>query len=249
MPKVDRRLVAISGIGSAFGLAIARRFLSAGANVHGCDCDPAGLAEAAALGCHVAEVDLVDRPAARAWIARVEHDAGRAIDVLVNNAGGVAGQSHQRFDRVSDADWDTVIAVNLGAAMALSQAALGGMTRAGRGAIVNIASGAALRASMTGIQAYATAKHALLGLTRQLAHEFGPHGIRVNAVAPGLVITNAATQQQWQGYGDAGQDAILGGIALRRLGTPDDIARAVSFLASDDADFITGEILSVDGGR
>ena len=123
------------------------------------------------------------------------------------------------------------------------------MKAAASGAIVNVASGAALRASMTGVQAYAAAKHALLGLSRQLAHELGPHGIRVNAVAPGFVQTNAATARQWEAYGPERQRQIVEGIALRRLGTPQDIADAVAFLASDQAGFITGEILSVNGGH
>lgn len=249
MPDPGAPLVAISGIGSAFGQTIARRYLDAGATVHGCDRDVAGLSAAAALGCTVENVDLSDRTEAREWGAQVQRVAGRAVDVLVNNAGGVAGQSHRPFDQISDVDWDDVIAINLGAAMALSQAVVGGMAAAGKGAIVNIASGAALRASMTGVQAYAAAKHALLGLTRQLAHEFGPGGVRVNAVAPGLVLTNTATEQQWDAYGHSGQEAIIRGIALRRLGTPADIASAVLFLGSDEAAFITGQILSVDGGR
>ena len=102
---------------------------------------------------------------------------------------------------------------------------------------------------MTGVQAYCAAKHAMLGLTRQLAQELGPADIRVNAVAPGFVVTNAATQAQWNGYGEAGQAALIGRTALRRLGTADDIAQAVLFLASEAAGFITGQIISVDGGQ
>ena len=116
------------------------------------------------------------------------------------------------------------------------------------GAIVNIGSGASLRASMTGVQAYCAAKHAVLGLTRQLAQEFGPFGVRVNAVAPGFVQT-PATARQWASYPAERQRALVEGVPLRRLGTPEDVARAVLFLASDDAGFITGEILSVNGGR
>ncbi|MFX5718305.1 SDR family oxidoreductase, partial [Acinetobacter baumannii] len=90
------------------------------------------------------------------------------------------------------------------------------MKRAGRGAIVTITSGAALQASLTGVQAYCSAKHALLGLTRQLAHEFGPHGIRVNSVAPGFVRTNAATERQWASYSTEKQRQIVESVALKR---------------------------------
>jgi 3-oxoacyl-[acyl-carrier protein] reductase len=123
------------------------------------------------------------------------------------------------------------------------------MKKAGRGVIVNIGSGASERASLTGVQAYCAAKHAVLGLTRQLAHELGPFGIRVNCIAPGFILTNAATRRQWSELGDAGQQALIHSIALRRLGQPVDIANAVLLIASDYASFISGEIIAVNGGR
>jgi len=123
------------------------------------------------------------------------------------------------------------------------------MKRAGSGAIVTTTSGAALQASLTGIQAYCSTKHALLGLTRQLAHELGPYGIRVNSVAPGFIRSNPASEAQWQSYSPERQRALVEGIALKRLGTADDIAKAVMFFASDLASFVNGQVLSVDGGR
>jgi 3-oxoacyl-[acyl-carrier protein] reductase len=123
------------------------------------------------------------------------------------------------------------------------------MKQAGRGRIVNITSGAGLKASLTGIQAYATAKHALVGLTRQLSHELGPHGITVNSVAPGLITSNPASLAQWESYGPEKQAAMLQSTNLRRMGTSQDIANAVLFFASPLADFVTGQILQVDGGR
>jgi 3-oxoacyl-[acyl-carrier protein] reductase len=244
------RTVAVSGAAIGFGRAIAETFVRQGASVHGCDIREVELADLGrAHGIAVDVVDLTDRAAAAAWIAAIEDRTGGPVHVLVNNAGGVAGQAHSPIETVTDEAWDQVLAVNLGAAMALCRACAPGMKAAGSGAIVNIASGAALRASMTGVQAYAAAKHALLGLTRQLAQELGPHGVRVNAVAPGLVRTNEATERQWAAYGPERQRQIVNGIALRRLGTPQDIADAVAFLASDQAGFITGEILSVNGGH
>ncbi|MBW8814344.1 MAG: SDR family oxidoreductase [Caulobacterales bacterium] len=244
------RVVAVSGAAIGFGRAIAERFVASGDRVFGCDIRAEALAElgrATAISTQVA--DLTDRAAGAAWIAAVEQQAGQAVDVLVNNAGGVAGQSFQPIEAVTDAAWDQVVAVNLGAAMALSRAVAPAMKAAGRGAVVNIASGAALRASLTGVQAYCAAKHALVGLTRQLAHELGPFGIRVNAVAPGFVRTNQSTEAQWAAFTPERQRALLEGIALRRFGTPQDIANAVFFLASDEASFISGEILSVNGGH
>jgi 3-oxoacyl-[acyl-carrier protein] reductase len=123
------------------------------------------------------------------------------------------------------------------------------MKAARGGRIVNISSGAGLGISLTGIQAYASAKAAQIGLTRQLAHELGPWGITVNNIAPGFVRCNAATERQWEAYGIEGQLALVERIALKRLGTPDDIANGVLFFASDDANYITGQVLSIDGGK
>lgn len=242
--RFDGEVVAVSGAGHGLGRAIAGAFAGLGARVFGC-----APVAAEHPGAEMAAVDLTDRAAGAAWIAAVERAAGGPVGVLVNNAGGVAGQVFRPIEAVSDADWDAVLAVNLGAAFALSRAAAPGMKRAGRGRIVNIASGAGLQASLTGIQAYASAKHAVVGLTRQLAHELGPYGITVNGVAPGLIPSNPASAAQWDGYGPAKQAAMLEAIALRRLGTPRDIANAVLFFASPLADFVNGQVLQVDGGK
>jgi 3-oxoacyl-[acyl-carrier protein] reductase len=245
--------VVVSGAGHGFGRCIAQTFARLGASVFGCDLSAAELAETAAgvpAGIATEVVDLSDRDAAAAWIARVEKQApASAIDVLINNAGGVAAQEMRPLEAVPDADWDRIFAINVGAAFALSRAAAAGMKRTGRGRIINISSGAGLAASLTGIQAYCAAKHAVVGLTRQLAHELGPFGITVNSVAPGFVRTNEATEKQWASYGAAGQQALVSRIALRRLGTPQDIANAVLFFASDLANFVNGQVLSVDGGK
>ena len=117
------------------------------------------------------------------------------------------------------------------------------------GRIINISSGAGLGVSLTGIQAYVAAKAAQIGLTRQLAHELGQWNITVNNIAPGFVRSNPTTEKQWDSYGEAGQQALVDKIALRRLGTPDDIANGVLFFASSYAGWITGQVLSVDGGK
>ena len=119
----------------------------------------------------------------------------------------------------------------------------------GSGRIVNISSGAGLAASLTGIQAYCSAKHAVVGFTRQLAHELGPFGITVNSIAPGFIRSNPASEKQWAGYGEEGQRALVERIAMKRLGTAQDIANSVVFFASDLAGFVNGQVLAVDGGK
>jgi 3-oxoacyl-[acyl-carrier protein] reductase len=153
------------------------------------------------------------------------------------------------LEEVSREDWRAIVDVNMTAAFLCAQAVAPAMKRRGRGRIVNISSGAGLGVSLTGIQAYASAKAGQIGLTRQLAHELGPFGITVNCVAPGFVRCNPTTERQWEAMGEAGQGRLLESIALRRLGTPEDIARAVGFLAGDEAAWITGQTLAVDGGR
>jgi 3-oxoacyl-[acyl-carrier protein] reductase len=247
--EFNGRTVVVSGAGHGFGRVIARRFVELGARVFACDISASNLAETARTGgIDTAVVDLTDRAAAAAWIAAVEAKAG-PVFCLVNNAGGVAGQVPKPLEEVTDEDWDRIFAVNVGAAMALSRAVAPGMKRAGAGRIVNISSGAGLQASLTGIQAYCSAKHAVVGLTRQLAHELGAFGITVNSVAPGFIRSNPSTEKQWEAYGEAGQKALVSRIAMKRLGTSDDIANAVIFFASDLAGFINGQIISVDGGK
>ncbi len=248
--RFDGRVVVVSGAGHGFGRTIARQFAALGAQVHGCDLDAAELTETAAGSTIRTKVlDLTDRAAAASWIGEIERDERRAVFCLVNNAGGVAGQAPHPLEEVPDADWDRIFAINVGAAMVLSRAAAPAMKRAGEGRIVNISSGAGLQASLTGIQAYCAAKHAVVGLTRQLAHEFGPFGITVNSVAPGFIRTNPSTERQWESYGADGQRALVERIALKKLGRAEDIGNAVLFFASDLADFVSGQILSVDGGR
>jgi 3-oxoacyl-[acyl-carrier protein] reductase len=248
--RFDGKVAVVSGAGHGFGREIARSFAALGAQVYATDLSAEALAETARPGgITVQALDLRNRTAAAAWIGRIEQATGQAVDILVNNAGGVAGQDPVPLEDVPDAAWNVIFDINVHAAFVLSRAVAPGMKRAGAGRIVNISSGAGLQPSLTGIQAYCSAKHAVVGLTRQLAHELGAFNITVNSVAPGLVRTNAATEKQWESYGAEGQKALLERIALKRLGTAQDIANAVIFFASDLAAFVNGQILQVDGGR
>jgi 3-oxoacyl-[acyl-carrier protein] reductase len=248
--RFDGKVVAVTGAGHGFGREIARTFARLGAHVFATDLGGDGLMETAACtGIIVRAVDLRDRTAGAAWIAQIENQTGRPIDILVNNAGGVAGQGPVPLEDVSDQDWNTIFDINVNAAFTLCRAAAPGMKRAGGGRIVNISSGAGLQPSLTGIQAYCSAKHAVVGLTRQLAHELGQFNITVNSVAPGFIRTNAATEAQWDSYGPDGQAALVERIAMKRLGVAADIANAVVFFASDLAGFVNGQVLQVDGGR
>ena len=123
------------------------------------------------------------------------------------------------------------------------------MKAARSGRIINISSGAGLTISLTGIQAYAASKAALVSLTRQLGHELGEWGITVNCIAPGFVRSNPNTERQWEAMGEQGQQALLKNIALKRLGTPHDIAYGVLFFASERAGWISGQTISIDGGK
>ena len=245
------RKALVTGAGHGFGRAIAISLANAGATVLACDIDGAGLPETVTRAgplCTARLLDVTDEAAVTALSA--EHDAaGQAIDILVNNAGGVLGQVGRPLEEISLGDWQAIFDVNLTGAFLMARAFAPGMKRTGRGRIVNISSGAGLGISLTGIQAYASAKAGQIGLTRQLAHELGPFGITVNNVAPGFVRSNPTTERQWHAMGEDGQRRLFSTIALKRLGMPEDIANAVLFFASDLAGWVTGQVLSVDGGK
>jgi 3-oxoacyl-[acyl-carrier protein] reductase len=230
---------------------MSRAFASLGARVWTCDLSRENLEETrgpAEGRMEVRVLDVRDREAVTAFVTEAAAESGQ-VDVLVNNAGGVVGQVGRPLEEVSPEEWQVIFDVNLTGAFNFSQAVTPGMKEQRFGRIVNISSGAGLRVSLTGIQAYASAKAGLIGLTRQLAHELGPFGITVNCVAPGFIRCNPTTEKQWQSYGAEGQRRLVESIATRRLGRPEDIAHAVLFFSSDFASWITGQTLSVDGGR
>lgn len=252
--RFDGQKVIVTGAAHGFGRVLCVEFARLGAQVWGCDILADELGETrekcvqAGGECEVRTIDITQVEAVRAFVDEVNHD-GAPVTVLVNNAGGVLGQVGRPVEDVPPADWQAIFDVNVSGAFYMCQGVVPGMKTARRGRIINIASGAGLGVSLTGIQAYASAKAALVNLTRQLGHELGAWNITVNCIAPGFVRSNPNTEKQWQSYGEEGQRQLVERIALKRLGTPEDIAYGTLFFASDYAGWITGQVLSIDGGK
>ena len=184
------------------------------------------------------QADVADRQAVNAMVAAAEAELG-PVELLVNNAG-VAGQA--LFQDVTDEMWDRYMGVNLGGARNTIQAVLPHMLHEKRGCIVNVSSMWGLRGASCEVT-YSCTKAALIALTRSLALELAPSHIRVNCVAPGVINTDMV-----QVLGQEVLDELAVQTPLGRLGTPEDIAHAVCFFASDNASFITGQVLTADGG-
>jgi 3-oxoacyl-[acyl-carrier protein] reductase len=242
----EGRRVLVTGAAHGIGRGIAQAFSRLRAAVLGVDINIAGLDETAAghESLATAALDVTDAAAVQAVVASFGD-----VDILIHSAGGVCGQAGKPAEEVTLPEWHAILAVNLTGAFLMAQAVIPAMKAAGHGRIVTISSGAGIGVSLTGIQAYAAAKAGEIGLTRQLAHELGPFGITVNSVAPGFVRSNPTTERQWEAYGAEGQRRLVQAIATRRLGTVADIVHAVLFFASDEAGWISGQTLSVDGGK
>lgn len=243
----EGKVAIVTGAAHGFGRAIAQGFASRDALVHLCDINEEALSETAMLcgaNARIHILDVGDRAAVQAVVSSIGD-----VDILVNNAGGVRGQVGRPIEEISEADWQAILDVNLSGAFFMAQAVAPAMKKKRYGRIVNISSGAGLGISLTGIQSYASAKAGQIGLTRQLAHELGPWNITVNNVAPGFVRSNPATERQWMAMGEEGQQRLIQNIALKRLGAAEDIAAMVMFFASDYANWVSGQVISVDGGK
>jgi 3-oxoacyl-[acyl-carrier protein] reductase len=244
------RSALVTGAAQGIAQAVALQLKACGAAVQVADIDGQRaevFARANGLSLHV--FDIADRKAAHAAVADVLKLSGGRLDILVNGAGGVRGQVGQAIESVDEAGWSAIFDANIHGAFWMAQACAPAMQARGWGRMIHIASGAGLRPSLTGIQAYTAAKHALVGLAKQLSQDLGPHGITSNAIAPGFILSNPTTQRQWEAYGVDGQQRLLQSIHTRRLGAAQDIASMAAFLASDHAAWVTGQVISVDGGR
>ncbi len=235
----------VTGGARGIGRACAERLSSAGAAVVIADrlageADAAARALVAAGGKAVAvAADLSERRSIAPMVDAATRAFGR-VDILVNNAGVI---SEVATADLTDEQWDRVIGINLTAVVFVTQACLPGMVRRGSGAIINISSLAArLGGIATGVD-YSATKAGIIGVTRTLARQYGPQGIRVNAVAPGPIATEMT--RHWSAEL---RESFIARIPLGRFGTADDVARVVVFLAGPDSSYLTGVTIDVNGG-
>jgi 3-oxoacyl-[acyl-carrier protein] reductase len=235
-------IVLVTGASRGIGAAIAARLAAEGATVVGTATTPAGSerisAVLAPLGGRGAVLDVVDQSSVDALLRDIEAREG-PISVLCNNAGITRDGL---LLRMQPADWEAVMQTNLASVFRLSKAVLRGMMKARKGRIISIASVVGVTGN-AGQANYAAAKAGIIGFTKSLAREVGSRGITVNVIAPGFIDTDMT-----RALSEAQRSNLTGQIPLGRLGVPEDVAAAVSFLASPGAAYITGETLHVNGG-
>jgi len=245
--RLSGKVAVITGGAAGIGFAYARRFLAEGARVVVADiADPLAAAEkldatGRALG---VRTDVSDAASVRSVVEAAVERFGR-IDVLVNNAAVFAALKPQPFDAIPETEWDRVMAVNVRGTWNCARAVVPVMRAQGGGRIVNVASAIVAKGTALLLH-YVTSKGAVVAMTRALARELGPDGITVNAVAPGLILSDSVQANPditaFQGA------AIMQARSLKRDAFPDDVEGAVVFLASDDSAFMSGQTLIVDGG-
>lgn len=230
------RRAIVTGAASGIGAAAVARLIADGCAVLAVDLVAEGLA-----GPHSLVADLSDEASALR-IAADARDRLGGLDILINNAGVCPAGP---FEAMSEAMWTSAMTINVTAVMRLTRACLPMLRQSAAGRVINTGS-ILSRYGDAGLVAYATSKHAVLGLTRALAMELGPDGITVNCVQPGAIVTGM-TKPMFETNPDSAA-YYAGRSALGRLGQPEDIADVMAFLASDDARFVTGQGIMVDGG-
>ncbi|HSB06016.1 MAG TPA: SDR family NAD(P)-dependent oxidoreductase [Thermodesulfobacteriota bacterium] len=249
---LDRNAI-VTGAARGMGYAIAKALFTEGARVAIIDVDDNSVTDAArkldskygrVLG---KRADVTLKSEIQDLVKEITSLWG-GIDILVNNAGGALNTPYI-LEEIEEKDWNLVVDVNLKGAFFCCQAVIPEMAKKKKGAIVNISALAGhWRASLAGVQ-YTAAKAGVEGLTRQLAYDYGRSGIRVNAVAPTVTLTGDRVQGLWEAKSADDKKKVLSAIPLGRLGTPEEVASVVVFLASDESSYITGITLDVNGGR
>jgi len=244
--RLEGRTALVTGGASGIGAATCRRLAGEGARVAVTDMNVSGAGDVAAEVNGVPyELDVRDGDSIAAAVAAATDELG-SIDILVNNAGY---DEFGFFVNTDEAMWDRVLGVNLRGVIAVTHAVLPGMQERRRGRIVNVASEAG-RVGSSGSGIYSAAKAGVIGFTKAVAREAARYGVTCNAVAPGPIETPLLMGAP-EALGEIGQklvDVMVGSTVLRRLGQPDEVAAAITFLASDDASFVTGQALGVSGG-
>jgi 3-oxoacyl-[acyl-carrier protein] reductase len=243
----------VTGGARGMGFAIANALYQEGARVAVLDVDGKGATEAAkqldekldrVIG---RKIDVTRSSDVRPFVQEMKRRWG-SVDILVNNAGGALNTPYV-LEEIQEKDWNLVVDVNLKGAFLCCQAVIPEMVKQGGGVIVNISALAGhWRASLAGVQ-YTAAKAGVEGLTRQLAYDWGKAGIRVNAVAPTVTMTGDRIQSLWNNKSEEEKKKVLSNIPLGRLGTPEEVASVVVFLASDESSYVTGITIDVSGGR
>jgi 2-hydroxycyclohexanecarboxyl-CoA dehydrogenase len=239
--RLERRKALVTGGAGGIGVAIARRLAAEGAEVWVGDLNEEGAAEVAAdIGGNAVVLDVTDHDSARAAL-----EASGGVDVLVNNAGV---DEFGFFNQTTPDMWDRVLAVNLNGVLNCTHAALPGMQERGYGRIVSIASEAG-RVGSKGSAVYSAAKGGVIAFMKVIARENARYGITANSIAPGPIETPLLMAAKQLGeLGEKVIETMKGATQLRRLGTPDEVAAAVAFLAAEESSYVTGETLGVSGG-
>jgi len=244
MKKIDGKIALITGGAQGIGRSIAERFVSAGSNIALCDINLELAKETAKKlmqnGSNVRayKMNVADNSSVEETVKEVSDDFGK-IDILINNAGITRDNL---MIRMKNEEWDSVIAINLTGTFNVSRAVVRVMMKARYGHIVNISSVVGIVGN-AGQANYSASKAGVIGLTKTMAKEFASRGITVNAIAPGFIKTEMTDR-----LSEEAKNVFMSTIPLKRAGMPNDVASIAAFLVSDDASYITGQVICVDGG-
>ncbi len=247
--RLDGRVAIVTGGAKGLGAAYAKALAAQGATCVIADiADGAGVVDAirnAGGNACAIPTDVTDEAAVQRLVSEVLGRFGR-IDVLINNAAVYASLAPVAFQEIEADLWDRVMAVNVRGSFLMAKHVAPAMIGRGSGKIINVSSGTAYKGQPTRMAHYITSKGAVVSLTRALSRELGEHGICVNTLAPGLILSDSILENE--SHLEMSADSVLASRALKRHGRPRDVLGAVTFLASSESDFITGQTIAVDGG-